>query len=443
MRVASLLVFFGLVWTTGCRQNLKPAEPERDATAQTVGRPPFVVVDGGTQEADAGNERACLEDDREENDTQDTATAVVDGASFTAHFCGGDDDWYAIVVDDDDCAVAVTLVTQQPPNDDDGDSEEEDEEVATASPGLDDVDLLFVGQNGSVLGAATGLGARAALNVRVNRAGTYAVRVRGGDNGDVDYELTFGVTCGGDQVCPADDPYEPNDTSTTATLPDRGVAVDAAVCGADVDFWQLPVQDGCLADVKAAFVDERGDIDLFVQRRDTGAERARSAGTSNLERIRVLLDEPAGYVARVLLFNGADPATGNSYRLTVDQLCLTDLDCPGDDPFEDNDSRQTAKTIGKADATLGIVCGADEDYFRVIPQQGCTTTFFADFVHADGDVDLELLDGSGTRLARSTSTDDDEQIEYAASSSSAVVLRVFGFGDAQNRYRLTTTTTCP
>src|SRR5690606_14526545 len=127
------------------------------------------------------------------------------------------------------------------------------------------------------------------------------VRVRGGGAAtDVDYRLSVGVSCGSDVVCPVDDGDEDNDDVNSASSVDRGVGRDGAVCGADADFFTLPVDPACMADVNATFVHARGDIDLQLINRQTGATVASSAGTGNTERIRRLVD-PAAVVGRVFL----------------------------------------------------------------------------------------------------------------------------------------------
>ena len=89
------------------------------------------------------------------------------------------------------------------------------------------------------------------------------------------------------------------------------------------------------------------------------------------------------------------------------------------------------------------VCAANDDFFRISPQQACTTTIVAQFRHADGDIDLKLQDSAGVEIGSSTSSDDDESIEFVAPNNNVIVARVFGFQAVQNRYRLVTTTVCP
>ncbi len=434
-----LLVAFacGATLVTGCPSD--PGEDEDEAGEDdgggggSSGPPPFTIVDAGPGDddddepgpPDAGPPVVCAEDDDEDNDTQATATLLVEGTERAARFCGGDDDWYAVAVAGDDCSVAVTVAVD--PEDDGGGA---------------DLDVLLVDEDGAVVGSATGFAGRAALNARTTSRGRYAARVRGLGSADVGYGVTFAVACAGDAVCPADDAAEDNDTAASAAPLVRGLPVDAALCGADVDFWSIPTTPGCFADVVATFDDDAGDVDLYLAPRVGTGDLASSRGTSDREQITRVLAAPDDVVVRVELFGGTAPA-GSAYRLFVDEICASDLGCPGDDPHEDNDTRQTATTLGRDDRTLGIVCGSDEDFFRVVPQSGCTTTFRVGFVDADGDIDIALLDGAGATLASSRSSGDEEVVTHSATNANAVVLHVFGFDDAQNDYQVTTTTTCP
>jgi hypothetical protein len=397
--------------------------------------PRFVVVDAGVE---VDPPPPCVDDDLEDNDTTATATAIAPGDT-AARFCGGDDDWYGLDVADG-CAVSalVELV-----NDVAGEGEGEGEGEAAS---LADLDLVVVNLDGGALvGAGTGVGPREALNVRVPAAGRYGVRVRGGANDDTAYRLTVGVSCGTDIVCPADDVAEDNDSADSASSSlVRGVPIDGAACGNDADFYRLPVQAGCMADVQATFAHARGDIDLqMVSIADPQTVLASSASTNNVERIVRVVD-PGAVVARAFLFGGADVNAGNAYRITVDEICLGDLTCPGDDPFENNDTRQSAATLGTNDEILGAACGVDDDFFSVTPQAGCTTTFTASFRNVDGDIDLQLQNASGAVIGSSLSVTDTETIAHVAQNATKVVVRVFGgVSGAQNRYRLNTRTVCP
>ena len=414
--------------TAGC-----PSEPEQAPESQADagpldnqgGKPPFVVVDAGV-EPDAGVvETPCLDDAAEDDDTQATAQTLTAGTSATARVCGADDDWYALDVAGSDCTLVANLAL-----------------VANADGVLNplsDLDLLLVDQAGQVVGAGIGTGAREGINVRVG-AGRHALRVRGAANEDVDYTLTADLVCAADAVCPADDADEDNDTAATATTLERNLPHTAAVCGSDVDFFALPASD-CMTDVDVSFTHSRGDIDLELHDGEPTTAIASSAGTTNREHLARLLADSA--TARVFLYNGVDANTGNGYRIVVDEVCAAEQVCPGDDVFEQNDTRATAVELEANSAVLATVCGADEDFFAYALTTGCTTTFALDFNHAAGDIDVQLLSDAGAVLASGVSSDDDELLTHTATANGNVLLRVFGIAGATNGYRLTATTTCP
>ena len=61
----------------------------------------------------------------------------------------------------------------------------------------------------------------------------------------------------------------------------------------------------------------------------------------------------------------------------------------------------------------------------------------ATFTHADGDIDIELYDSTGTNLlARSTSTSDNEHIDFTAPLPGTYLIRVYGYNGAVNTYDL-------
>ena len=113
---------------------------------------------------------------------------------------------------------------------------------------------------------------------------------------------------------------------------------------------------------------------------------------------------------------------------------------PPDDAYEENDSRATAYYIGSGDNRLTELEGEgvqlDDDWYRIEVGNGfervvaeCT------FSHADGDVDLRLVDSTGTTLAQSRSTDDNEEIDHVVPSGGTYYLQVF-YGDEGNVYDL-------
>lgn len=112
------------------------------------------------------------------------------------------------------------------------------------------------------------------------------------------------------------------------------------------------------------------------------------------------------------------------------------------DRFESNNDLATATNFGSiADRTendLSIHAPGDEDYFRLFAAAAGTLDIAIAFSHAQGDLDMELLDENGALIATADSADDDEQLSYQVAAGETYFLRVFEFSGADNpHYNLT------
>ncbi|MBN2493204.1 MAG: PPC domain-containing protein, partial [Deltaproteobacteria bacterium] len=140
--------------------------------------------------------------------------------------------------------------------------------------------------------------------------------------------------------------------------------------------------------------------------------------------------------------------------------CVEDADCQSpflvcqnhacaagciDDAREPNDDVASASAV-QQDAPWAdmVLCAGTEDYYAIVASEGDAISALIDFVHADGDLDLELIgpDGS-TVVASSASSDDGEVIEdfdVDAADAGTYTFRVFGHtADDQNVYDLLVT----
>ncbi len=120
----------------------------------------------------------------------------------------------------------------------------------------------------------------------------------------------------------------------------------------------------------------------------------------------------------------------------------------GDDGLEDNDDSTTASAAGRG-IDLGVlqICADDSDWFVTDTVDGILTVDVT-FVHADGNLDAELVSSSSmTVLDSATSTDDDEQLTtQIAAPGEPVFIRVFGVdATTENSYQVSYTITpvCP
>ena len=112
----------------------------------------------------------------------------------------------------------------------------------------------------------------------------------------------------------------------------------------------------------------------------------------------------------------------------------------GGDMYEPNDSIATATpitTLPLSVSNLSIHTTSDYDFFSVGMISGVTYWYNISFTHSNGDLDMDLLDSSGTQLGYSAGTSNVESIQYTPSSNITGYLDVFGWSSATNTYALT------
>jgi len=102
--------------------------------------------------------------------------------------------------------------------------------------------------------------------------------------------------------------------------------------------------------------------------------------------------------------------------VAVDTAAQTD---ESGDRFEPNDRQSTATGVetGESYDGLSIHTAGDRDYFAVDVDAGETIAADVAFAHAAGDLDVGLVDGSGTVLASSLSVSDDESLTHAVDTA--------------------------
>lgn len=377
---------------------------------------PLVRLDGGA--ADGGPVYCPPDDEHEANDSRDTAAEVASGADVHGVVCEGNDDWFTLEV-----AAGCQL----------------DVRLFMPLEGAAGLGLNVYGPSGALAGASSTLGDTELVTVESTQGGSYAARVRGPRSAITPYTLSMTASCAAELSCPADDPSEGNDEAESATALGSGEPVLGIVCADDDDYYSLLAPQGCVvaADLDYTYAD--GDVELEVVRAD---ESQAPRSVSNNDDERVLDGAPADgpFTVRVWGNNGAE----NTYRLSLERTCVSDLSCPTNDPFEPNEERIGSPRLYPPVEVPGVVCGDEDDYFRFFPQSGCTLDLSLSFSHAEGDVELELYNAAGDRLAQSRSSNDDEALSYTAASTASHYARVFLFGSAaSNRYRLAAKMDCP
>ena len=210
-----------------------------------------------------------------------------------------------------------------------------------------------------------------------------------------------------DEPC-VDDVREDDDGSGAAT--DVAVPADLAgvACADDAnraDWFRFPAQPGQRITVSLAYAPAGGDIDFQLY----GASGGVKYGNGPASGETITYDVPLGAPETTLLgvFNQTD--VDSTYSLTVDVVAPS---CPDDDIWEDDDSPATATLVPSPVLLHGVSCGTPgaSDHFELDAAVGETVEVTLDFLHADSDLDLYLLDGNGDVLDQSIGVVNQEHI---------------------------------
>ncbi|MEZ5246287.1 MAG: pre-peptidase C-terminal domain-containing protein [Acidimicrobiales bacterium] len=337
---------------------------------------------------------SCVDDALEDNDTRSTATALANGSSQSGVQCPADDDWFSL-----DVAAGLDVTV----------------DLAFVDA-YGDLDVRLFDPSGSEVASATSGTDNESIVHTALSDGTYTARVYGYLGAQNVYDITMSKS-----ICPGDDTMEPNNTQATATPLGSGVTQAAIAC--DVDWYSIPVVAGETVSADVEFADAAGDLSIALYNPSGSTQVSNSVSTTDNESLSHVATETGDYGLVVFGAGGAQ----NVYDVTLSTVCT-------DDGFEENDTRATATPLSNDVAVAGRVCSGDDDWFSIPAVSGQLVTAVVDFVHADGDLDISLVDPAGTEVEFSTSTSDGEAITWTAASSGTYSLVVFGYNGAANDY---------
>lgn len=314
--------------------------------------------------------------------------------------------------------------------------------VAVAfSHDLGDLDLVLFAADGTTrLAVSEGTDDIELISLAGRPAGTYFVQVFGyGGVANPDYTLGIATT----PVGVSRDRFEDNDSAATAsdlrvvagTVSETALSIEPG----DADWFRFTLSGtGGTADrVALSFNHAQGDIDLALYAADGRSLLAQSEGTGSTEEITLAGRGAGTYYVRVYGYEGAaNPA----YALEIKVAATT----AARDRFEDNDSAAAAtdlRSIGGVltESALSIEPG-DVDWYRfTLPAGGRSGDKVSlAFVHAQGDVDMQLYNAAGTALAVSEGSGNSEEIALGGLAAGTYLLQVYGYGGVANpAYSLT------
>jgi hypothetical protein len=256
---------------------------------------------------------SCADDSYENNDTLSSAT-VLPGSNFNAAgltSCPGDDDWYSYYANaGDELSIQVLF---------------------SHSAGDVDVELYSPSSSvGNPFLSSTSTTDNEYLTVTAPVTGYWKIRVLlASDAGTAGNNYNLSVSYVPTASC-AEDSYENNDTSSTATMVGGGSYPGTQLfslrsCPGDSDWFRVYVgfQTGYNLVVNLWFTHAFGDIDAEIYPPGSypsggnSSWASRATGIQNNETLTTVATTPGHWLVRVFMAGSDDSVPGNSYNLDI------------------------------------------------------------------------------------------------------------------------------
>lgn len=300
-----------------------------------------------------------------------------------------------------------------------------------------DVDLELLDVDGAtVLDTATSTGNNESLDVTVENPGTYFVRAFLKDNEGDNTEYSMALELRGTVSCV--DSFEPNNDLANASDVTPGTYPELTLCsGEDTnDFYAIFLEAGDAITVELFFTDADGDIDLRLLDTDGVATLDSSLSFSDNEEVSATVQNTGFHFIRANFFGDR-----NLYDMVI---TAPEREAPvcEDDLFEDDDDALSATPLTE-DIIDRTACAGDEDWYVINVPEGQVLDATLTFVHADGDLQLELidLDGETVLLTANASNEQisEESAIFRANVGGDYFLRVRSANRSNNTYSLSAT----
>jgi len=421
--------------STAVRVQIEPLETRRLLSGTTWPANPLPtgvpIADGAVVVADA----------REPNDWSANATPLR-GASGALSFDRGqarntDSDWYRV-------AVGAGVLTVR----------------LSAPVSQGELNVEVYDDAGRRLGGAYRSENVSVVSVDVKRAGEVRILVyaKGGYRGN-----PYGLAWSGAGGSPSDpgagaaDTYENNDAPSSAfTLGGASGSLSGTggrATATDNDWYRVFAGSGAFT-AQLGTDPSRGDVNLEVY--DTSGRKL--GGAYEVEALSTLrLDLPRAQELRLFVY-ARGGFHGNLYDLswaaggtvtppTTPPPTPTPAPNPGDpgagprDAYEANDTRSTARRLAGASGSLSAAAGrataTNVDWYRLDLGAG-TARVQLDAVASDGELNVELYDARGRKLAGGYQSENRTVVEATRDTAGPLYVQVYGAeGNRGNFYDLT------
>lgn len=229
-----------------------------------------------------------------------------------------------------------------------------------------------------------------------------------------------------------DDPAEPDDALGSAPLLAPGLHDGRRLCGDAPDVAEVSLEPGSVLTAKVLREPSHGAVVLRILSPGGALLAEDTSGSS-------VLSASAAAGAGASLFAEVSPAGVGAAALSYAlDLAVAESSCEDSDAFEPNDSPATAPDLAPGTHADLVLCPGGADLYAVSLAAGERLDASLSFDHAQGDLDLRLLDASGsTVLAASETTSSVETLSHLPDFPALVLLEVAGFQGAGNAYALT------
>ena len=359
-----------------------------------------------------GAPMTCADDGFEPNDSLGEPETLEPGLQEGLVVCPGNADWFAVALNaGDDISVNIGFTHA------DGDLE-----LALYSP--EDTTAPLAESRTRTDDEVAGFS-------DVPVSGLYLIRVFGADpNVTNTYRLRVERTRP-PSTC-EDDALEDNDNRQQAREITDG-ATSGQICSGDEDWFSVQLDAGGSLIATISFDGAAGNLDFEVVGPNGDRLGTSADPDANVEEVSIFEVPASGrYALRVFSPIGAE----NSYTLDL----ITEASTCDDDTEENNDSREDAALIAFGDLPGLTICPMDDDWFAVELNDSEALTASLSFTHADGDIDLQIVNEEGTVIGASVSFTDGEEVTIdPVEGAGLVYVRVYGFLGASNAYDMTLT----
>ncbi len=361
---------------------------------------------------------AVIADRYEENDTPATAfdlrTIINTVSKYNLSAQAGDSDWFRFTLP--------------------GTGQAGDAATIFFKHSQGDVDLELYNSAGTTLLASSAtVGDTESVSLQGLAAGSYLLRAFGYNGAtNPSYDLTVKVA----PSLVAADRYENNDTAATATdlrtISGSQIVSGLTVQSNDDDWYKFTISNiGKAGEGIQLFLnDELGDIDMQLYNAAGTTVMRQSTGNGDTEAISFEGLWPGTYLFRVY-------GSGNQSNPDYALLLNASPPVPGNDLFENDDTRETATNLrditGPRTIANFTMQPNDDDWFVFslsdFGRAGDTARI--DFLQSQGDLDLFLYNSSGSLISQSSGSGNFEQVSLKGLFGD-YSLRVAGYHGAQN-----------